>query len=258
MGGRMPLSSELAAAVRRELDFAKRGRFDSPELANVKPILETQAKRSIVPGPNELLVERLETNDGYHLFVYPFEGRLVHEGLAALVAYRIGQLKPLTLSLAVNDYGLELLCHEPLDFGVSPERLSEDVLASLNTAELAKRQFREVARIAGLVFPGMPNSGKTAKQLQMSAGLFYNVFAEYDPGNLLLHQARQEVLDRQFERDRMTRTLERLATMEIVVIDLVKPTPLGFPLLVDRLRGSLTSEKLADRVKRMIKAADVG
>lgn len=259
MGGRMPLSSELSFAVREELHRAKLGRFASEELRTVKPILDTQARRSAVPGPKELLIERLRTREGYHVFIYPFEGRLVHEGLCALIAYRVSLWKPLTLSLAVNDYGFELLCHEPLDLTaerfrdlLSPERLSEDILASLNTAELAKRQFREVARIAGLVFPGMPSAGKSAKQLQMSAGLFYRVFCEYDPDNLLLHQSRQEVLDRQFERKRMTEALERIRTMEIVLVDLEKPTPLGFPLLVDRLRGSLTSEKLADRVKRMI------
>ena len=261
-GGRMPLSSELADAARDQLDRAGRDVFDSPEMLAARPILRTQARRSRIPGRTDLLVERLSDRDGHHLFVYPFEGRLVHEGLAALLAYRVSRWRPLTLSMAVNDYGLELLCHEPLDFTekqlrelLAPENLSSDILASLNTAELARRQFREVARVAGLVFPGLPHAGKTAKQLQSSATLFYNVFCEYDPDNLLLHQARREVLDRQFEQVRMAAALARLRESRFVIAELDRPTPMGFPLLVERLRESLSSEKLVDRVKRM--AADL-
>ena len=258
MGGRMPLSSELADVVRQQLDRARAGQFNSPEMERVRTILETQAEQSAIPGHNDLLVERLVTREGYHLFLYPFEGRLVHEGLAALLAYRIARIKPLTLSMAVNDYGLELLCHEPLDFAeatlrdlLSPVNLQEDMLSSMNMAELARRQFREVARVAGLVFPGLPHSGKTARQLQASASLFYNVFLEYDPENLLLHQARREVLERQFEEPRMKKALMRLQTANVIVIELSRASPLGFPLLVERMRESLSSEKLIDRVRRM-------
>lgn len=262
MGGRMPLSSELAAAVRTQLDHASRGEYLSLEVQTARPILDTQAERSHVPGRNDLLIEVLTSRDGHHLFLYPFEGRLVHEGLAALLAFRISRIRPLTLSLAINDYGLELLCHEPLDFTetqlrrlLAPEDLASDILSSLNTAELARRQFREVARIAGLISPGLPHAGKTAKQLQASATLFYNVFCEYDPENLLLRQARREVLDRQFEEPRMRRALERIKDSRFVIVEPGRPTPMGFPLLVERLRESLSSEKLADRVKRM--AADL-
>ncbi len=258
-GGRMPLSNELAAALRLKLDEARRGIFDDPELIALRPILDIQARWSHIPAPDELLVERLTTRDGHHLFVYPFEGRLVHEGLAALLAYRISRLRPQSFSLAANDYGFELMSRDPLDplavdlAGLlSPEGLADDVLESLNAAELAKRQFREVARVSGLVSPGLPHAGRSAKQLQASSGLFYEVFREYDPDNLLLHQARREVLERQFEGSRLKRALERIAASAIVVVDPPRPTPLAFPLLVDRLRESLSSEKLADRVRRIV------
>jgi len=269
-GGRMPLSGELAAGIRAQLDAARRGIYACPELIAVRPILEIQARWSRIPAPDELLAERISTRDGHHLFLYPFEGRLVHEGLAALLAYRLSTRLPQTFSLAANDYGFELTSPDPIAVDaaalgelLSAVSLAEDVLASLNAGELAKRQFREVARVSGLVSPGMPHAGKSAKQLQASSGLFYEVFREYDPGNLLLHQARREVLERQFEGTRLLRALNRIAGCRIVLVEPPRPTPLSFPLLVDRLRESLSSEKLADRIRRIVedlerKAGPVG
>src|SRR5688572_11358447 len=131
----------------------------------VRPVLELQAQWSLLPRPDELLIERTETREGHHLFFYPVEGRLVHEGLAALFAYRIAQLAPITFTLAANDYGLELLSpdraplEEALEAGLlGAEHLAHDIPASLNAAEMARRQFREVARVAGLVFQGYPGT----------------------------------------------------------------------------------------------------
>ncbi|OWK39849.1 ligase-associated DNA damage response DEXH box helicase [Fimbriiglobus ruber] len=257
-GGRMPLSTELSAAVRQQLEVARTGRYESPELAAVRPVLELQARWSRVPAPDELLVERLTTREGHHLFVYPFEGRLVHEGMAALAAYRLSRQRPVSFTLSANDYGFELLSPDPIeltDAGItavlSPDGLAADVLASINATELAKRQFREIARVSGLVHPGLPRSGRSARQLQASSGLFYDVFREYDLGTLLLDQARAEVLDRQFEQTRLAHALARIAVARVVVVTTDRPTPLAFPLLVQRMRETLSSEKLADRVKRM-------
>lgn len=257
-GLRLALSTELAQAVRNKLDEARRGIFDAPEMQQVRPVLELQAAWSLLPRPDELLIERTETREGHHLFFYPVEGRLVHEGLAALFAYRIAQLGPMTFTLAANDYGFELLSPEraPLDEALesgllSPEYLFNDIPASLNAAEMARRQFREVARVAGLIFQGFPGAAKSVKQLQASSGLIYEVFAKYDPENLLLRQAQREVLERQLEQSRLGRTLARLASGTVSVVEVERPTPFAFPLLVDRLREQLSSEKLADRVRRM-------
>ena len=258
MGARMPLSTELAAAVRRRLQDAREGVFHGPEMQAMRPILELQARWSDIPAADELLIERVRTREGHHIFLYPFEGRLVHEGLAALWAYRISRLGPISFTLAANDYGVELLAPDPapleeaLEAGLlRPDNLLADIPASLNAAEMAKRQFREIARVAGLVFPGYPHAGKTARQLQASSGLFYDVFARFDPENLLLEQAHREVLERQLERSRLGRTLERLAASRLVITTPPKPTPLAFPLLVDRTREKISSESLADRVRRM-------
>jgi ATP-dependent Lhr-like helicase len=258
MGSRMPLSTELAAALRARLEEAHRGVFRGPEMEAVRPILEIQARWSRIPDADELLIERVKTREGHHLFFFPFEGRLVHEGLAALFAFRISRLAPISFTLAANDYGLELLSPDPapLDEALAagllrPEGLVEDVPASLNATEMARRQFREIARVAGLVFPGYPHAGKSAKQLQASSGLFYDVFSRYDPENLLLAQAHREVLERQLERSRLGRTLERLAASRVVVTEPKRTPPLAFPLLVDRAREAVSSESLGDRVRRM-------
>ncbi len=258
-GSRLPLSTELAAAVRAKLDDARRGVFADPELVAVRPVLDVQARWSRVPARHELLVEQLATRDGHHLFVFPFEGRTVHEGLAALLACRLARGRPQTFTLAVNDYGLSLVSPDPIGLDsaslrvlLSADGLAADVLASLNAGEMAKRQFREVARVAGLVNPGLPQAGRTAKQLQASSGLFYDVFREYDPDNLLLRQADREVLDGQFELTRLRAALDRLAGCDLVFTDPPRPTPFAFPLLVERLRESVSSETLAARVARLV------
>ena len=259
MGSRLPLSGELAEALRQRLGEAARGVFRDEEMQAIRPILEVQGKWSRIPAADELLIERVKTREGHHLYVFPFEGRLVHEGLAALFAYRLSRLAPITFSMASNDYGFELLSTDPapLDEAVASgmlldtARLIDDVPASLNATEMARRQFREIARVAGLVFPGYPHSGKTARQLQASSGLFFDVFSRYDPQNLLLTQAHREVLERQLESSRLGRTLERLSRARVIITMPKRTPPLAFPLLVDRTRNRVSSESIGDRIRRM-------
>jgi ATP-dependent Lhr-like helicase len=200
----------------------------------------------------------VKSREGHHLFFFPFEGRLVHEGLAALFAWRIARIKPITFSISANDYGFELLSPDeaPLDEALAdglldPTNLIDDIPASLNATEMARRQFREIARVAGLVFPGFPHSGKTARQLQASSGLFFDVFARYDAGNMLLSQAHREVLERQLERTRLGNTLQRISRANVVITSPRRTPPLAFPLLIDRTREKVSSEKLVDRIRRM-------
>lgn len=263
MGSRLPLSGELAAALRARLGEAAAGQFRGPEMKAIKPILDVQARWSRIPAPEELLIERVKTREGHHIFFFPFEGRLVHEGLAALFAWRISRISPITFSMSSNDYGFELLSPDeaPLDAALAaglldPANLVDDIPASLNATEMARRQFREIARVAGLVFPGFPRSGKSARQLQASSGLFFDVFQRYDAGNMLLTQAHREVLERQLERTRLGRTLQRLSQSRVVATAPKRTPPLAFPLLVDRTRDRVSSEKLADRVRRMQRALE--
>jgi ATP-dependent helicase Lhr and Lhr-like helicase len=258
MGGKMPLSSQLAVAVRRKFTEARAGKFIGIEMEAAKPILEIQDLWSRVPETNELLIERIEMRDGTHHFLFPFAGRLVHEGLSALLAYRVSQIQPSSISVTVNDYGFGLLARNPVQLTdeqwrkvLSPEHLVEDLLACLNSAELARRQFREIARIAGLVFQGFPGRGKSVRQIQASSGLFYDVFVRYDPGNLLLQQAQREVLERQLEVSRMKQALEKISQLHITVVPTRKLTPLSFPLWAAFVQASVSSEKWTDRINRM-------
>lgn len=258
MGGRMPLSSQLARAVREKLSQAKHGNFPGPEMQAAEPVLKIQQQWSRIPEPDELLIEQVQMKNERHHFIFPFAGRLVHEGLAALIAYRVSLLSPASIAVTLNDYGFALLSSSGVSLEeaqwrqvFSRERLLEDLLACLNSAELARRQFREIARIAGLVFQGYPGSGKSTRQLQSSSGLFYDVFARYDPQNLLLEQARREVLERQLEVSRLNGTLKEITDMKIVLQPIPRLSPLSFPLWASFVQAHVTSEKWAERVKRM-------
>ena len=260
-GGRMPLSNTLADAVVKQLALASGGQYDSPELKRVKPLLELQQKWSALPTPATLLAETLTSRDGTHLFLYPFAGRNVHLGLAGLLAWRAAQLQPRTFSIAVNDYGFELLCAEPIDWSkelpalinrAQAAILFDEVLASLNAGELAQRRFREIARVSGLVSQGYPGEKRSNKQLQASSSLFYEVFRKYDPGNQLLLQAKSELLAEELDIDRLQHSLARMAAQDLVIKPLKQPTPFSFPLMVERLREKLSNESMADRIARMV------
>lgn len=259
-GGRMPLSNELAQAVVERFDAAAHGHFEGPEMQAVQPLLQTQLRWSGLPTRKHLLAEALKSREGWHLFLYPFAGRQVHLGLASLLAWRVSQQQAVTFSIAVNDYGLELLSATAVDWPavlnnalLSPEHLLEDVAASLNAGELALRRFREIARIAGLVFAGYPGAPKSTRQVQASSGLFFEVFKQYDPQNLLLTQAGEEVLRDELDIRRLEETLRHLCALKLDLHRIERPTPLAFPLLVERMRESMSSEKLSERIARMVK-----
>lgn len=260
-GGRMPLSANLGEKLREKFNEAITGnphRERDIELEVLQPLFRLQETLSHVPQANELLIEQIETKDGFHLFVFPFEGRLVHEAMAAILAYRISKIRPITFSFAMNDYGFELLSDQPIpvdDTNVyelfTPDDLLGDIQRSVNATEMAKRKFRDIAVIGGLIFQGYPGEQKKARHLQSSASLLFNVFAEYEPNNLLLRQAYQEVLDQQMEEVRLRNMLERIQQSNIILTFPERLTPFCFPIKVDSMRENLTSEKLEDRVRKM-------
>ena len=266
-GGKMPLSSELADAVLELLALAAQADdhlvANEPEMRAALPMLQTQTRLSTLPTPHTLLVEAYTSREGHHVYLYPFAGRHVHLGLASLLAWRLAREAPNTFSVSVNDYGFELLSAEPVDLApLFDGRLFEatdllpDVLHSLNSSELAQRRFREIARVAGLVFTGYPGAPKSTKQLQASSSLFFEVFKKYDAGNLLLTQAESEVLSQELDIGRLRATLQRLAGLAIERIDLKAPSPFSLPLMIERLREKLTTEKLADRLARIVRDAE--
>ena len=254
MGGRMPLSSELG----REVEAIFGGNLQEPELRAIAPLLALQARLASLPATGTLLAESIHARDGRHLFVYPFAGRQVHEGLASLLSLRWGRLQANTFSFAANDYGLVLAPANDCELDavvlrelLSPNALLEDLRASLNLGELARRQFREIARVSGLLSPSLPGrTPRSQRQLQASSGLLYDVLQRFDPGHLLLAQAEQEVLSAQLEVSRLSATLADCAGRDIILHQLKSLTPLSFPLWAESMRGQLSTEDWKTRVQR--------
>jgi len=257
-GGRMPLSSKMSEMIRFKIHQAAENKEQDEEMLFIKPLMELQRSRSHLPKQNEFLIEYFKSSEGYHVLMYPFEGRFVHEGMGALMAYRLAKIKPITFSIAMNDYGFELLSDQEIPIFEAIEEnvlgldnLSIDIQASINSTEMAKRKFRDIAAIAGLVFKGYPGHKIKDRHIQSSSQLFFDVFHDHDSHNLLLLQAFEEVMDFQLEEARLRTALERISKQKIIIKEPDMPTPFSFPILVDRMREKLTSEKLEDRIKRM-------
>lgn len=258
-GGRMSLTANLGQMLRITFDQIAKEIFDEPELIALQPLFALQKKLSHLPSFNELLIEHIEDRDGYHLLVYPFEGRQIHEAMSALLAYRISNIVPITFSIAMNDYGFELLSDQPIpvddsnvDSLFSTANLIYDIQKSMNSVEMAMRRFRDIATIGGLIFKGYPGEQKKARHLQASAGLLFKVFSEFDPDNILLQQAYREVLQYQMEEVRLRNALDRITSGKKIITFPEKYTPLSFPIIVDGLsRNSLSSERLEDRIAKL-------
>jgi ATP-dependent Lhr-like helicase len=258
MGGRMSLSANLGHILRQTFNKALVDEKEI-ELKSLHTLFQVQHDLSHIPRDNELLIEQIEDKNGFHLLVYPFEGRQVHEAMSAILAYRIGQLTPITFSISMNDYGFELLSDQPIPVDDSNAaelfttgNLLLDIQKSMNSTEMARRKFRDIAVIGGLIFQGMPGEKKKARHLQSSASLLFKVFEEYDPKNILLRQAYSEVMSQQMEEERLRNALERISHSNIILTFPKQLTPLSFPIVVDGLsRVNLSSEKLEDRVRRM-------
>ena len=258
MGGRMPLSSQMSRILREELQSGNEHRNKTVELKAISHIFERQQQESVVPNEDEFLIETFKTREGYHAVFYPFEGRKVHEAMSNLLAYRMSLLSPISFSLAYNDYGFELLSDLPIDVQalldndmMTTQDLFADLQKGVNASELAKRKFRDVAVISGLVFQGFPNKTVKTKHLQSNSSLLFDVFKDYEPDNLLYLQAYQETFEHELEEGRLREVLERIKTQKIVWKECGRPTPFSFPIITDRLREKLSSEKLSDRIKRM-------
>ena len=264
-GGQMALSDLLSQQLRDEVDRCSQGTLDSPELQALEPLLQRQADLSSLPKADQLLLEVCRSREGSHLFVYPFEGRFVHEGLGFLWAWRLARHRTSTITVSVNDYGFELLAPKGYPFEelielhgdalLDVEHLDADLEQAVNLSELCRRRFRAIAQVSGLISQSMPGQNKTGGQLQISAALLFDVFRKHEPDHLLLEQARREVLEEQLERHRLQAALERMASSQWLLERIPRPGPLAFPLLVERLNNRLSNESLLERVQRLISEA---
>ena len=256
MGGRMSFSAHLSDLLKNAL-FETRN-HTTPEFKALAPVFAQQQKESLVPQPHQFLIERFTTKEGVHTVFYPFEGYAIHEAMASLMAYRISLLSPISFTMSFNDYGFELLSDQGFDREefmdndlLTPDHLMDDLEKSINVSEMARRRFRDIAVISGLVFQGFPNKPIKAKHLQSGSQLFFDVFKDYEPDNLLYQQAIEETFDHGMERGRMTQVFENIQKQTIVWRECSQPTPFSFPLITDRIRAKLSSESVEDRIKKM-------
>ncbi|MEM7259110.1 MAG: DNA ligase-associated DEXH box helicase, partial [Pseudomonadota bacterium] len=268
MGTQMPISTELADGVLNTLHEWQHNKVITPELNCVDGMLKLQQQWSVLPGPDDFLIECIKTREGFSLFCFPFAGRLAHEGLAMLLAHRLSTRFTMTLTLQINDYGFELQSPEPIEQHLpltksalkpffNADNLVEDILASVNSGEIARRQFRGIARIAGLVFNGYPGRSKSARQIQASSGLLFDVFQNYDQDNLLLEQARREVLEQQLEVQRIRDCLTRIDQLQWHITSPARLTPLSFPLWAESVQSqTFSSESFQQRIERMLKSLE--
>jgi ATP-dependent Lhr-like helicase len=253
-GGQLALSPSLG----RELEAVLGGADDSPESRWLAPLLALQDTLSARPAPGHLLVEDVRRREGQFLFVYPFAGRHVHEALAALLALRCTRLQRNSIGYAVNDHGLVLAPALPVELDATqwvalldPGALLDDLRAAVNLGELARRQFRGIARVSGLLVPSLPGGmPRSLRQLQASAGLLYDVLREHDPEHMLLQLAEREVLHDSLDVDGLREALQRMLGRALSLQAPRSLTPLGFPLWAERLRGQLSNEDWRTRVLR--------
>ncbi len=258
MGGRFAISPDLGIAIRHSFKSIQQSRSASPEIRFLQPLFQEQARISGLPKEDELLVEYIETKYGHHLFIYPFDGKLIHEGMAQVIAYRLGEIKPASFSIASNEYGIELLSdtayvldEKLLKTLFSPKNLHQDINSGINVQEMARRRFRDIAGIAGLVFQGFPGKQMKSKHLQANAGLFFSVFSEYEPNNLLLREAYDEVFDFQLEEGRLIKAFERIANHKIIFRQLDRLTPFSFPIFSESFRERYSNEDWQSRLEKL-------
>ena len=230
-GQRMSMTTHLADRVRAFLaDDREWHRFPD----DVREWLEVQARRSILPQPDQLLVETFPREGRHYMCVYSFEGWNAHQSLGMLITRRMetAGLKP--LGFVANDYAIAAYSLEPVDDPrplFSPDILEHEFIEWVEQSHLLKRAFREVAVIGGLVERQHPGKRKTGKQVSFSTDLIYDVLRKYEPEHLLLRAAWDDARGRMTELGRLARLVDRAAET-MVHVKSSRVTPLAIPLMV--------------------------
>tara|TARA_Y100001978_G_C23702557_1_gene442174 strand:+ start:6650 stop:9127 length:2478 start_codon:yes stop_codon:yes gene_type:complete len=270
IGGQMAISDLLSECLRKELSIYNEMTSSeisiNVELQSLLPIFNRQKFLSSIPKDNELLLEIYKTKEFKTLFVFPLEGKFVNEGLAFLWALRLAKINQGTFSIAANDFGFSLTANNDYDFSIIKSRLSyflstkdlsDDLENAINHSELTKKKFKNIAQISGLVNNHNPSKLKNANQLQISSNLLFDVFERFENDHLLISQAYKEVNREQLESGRIIKCLKRLSSLKIIINKTSNPSPLAFPLLVERLKNTLSNESIEKRVERLIKSYEL-
>lgn len=258
MGGRFAITTDFAMALRSTFMEIGKETTSEVELKFLKPLFEEQKARSDLPNEEELLVEYIATEWGHHLFVYPFEGKLIHEGMAAVTAYRLSRNQPASFSIASNEYGFELVSDTWFDIRklvgeglFSEQSLMDDINRGINVSEMARRRFRDIASIAGLIFQGFPGHQMKARHLQANSGLFFRVFEDFDSENLLLREAYDEVFQFQLEYARMYKLYDRIQRHRVNLKFPSALTPFAFPIFAESFRERYSNEDWQTKLEKI-------
>ncbi|MCB8822744.1 ligase-associated DNA damage response DEXH box helicase [Microvirga rosea] len=244
-GGKFPLSTFLAARVREILADP----FEWDRLpAQLTEYLLQQRRRSIVPGPRDLLVETFPRGGRFYMTCFPFEGRLAHQTLGMLLTRRLERARLKPLGFVANDYGLAVwgngdiaarVGREPgfLDELFSEDMLGDDLEDWLAEAALMKRTFRHCAVIAGLIERRFPGQEKTQRQVTISTDLVYDVLRKHEPDHVLLRAARADAATGLLDVRRLGMLLQRIRGRIIhKALDRVSPLSVSVMLEIGRER----------------------
>tara|TARA_Y100000589_G_scaffold141138_1_gene134744 strand:- start:6532 stop:9006 length:2475 start_codon:yes stop_codon:yes gene_type:complete len=264
IGGQMAISDLLSENIRKEIsicnNFLDFENHSNEELKSLIPILNRQKKYSDIPRKDQLLAEIFSAKNYKSLFVFTLEGKFVNEGIGFLWALRFSKLNKSTFNITANDFGFSLTSEREYDFSLIKNELNyflnidcleKDLKSAINLSELTKKKFKKIAQISGLV-NNNPSKLKTANQVQISSNLLFDVFTKYEDNHLLIKQAFEEVQKDQLEINRMKNCLLRMSSMEFIMNKTKYPSPLAFPLLVERLSSTLSNETIEHRVAKLI------
>jgi ATP-dependent Lhr-like helicase len=248
-GGKFPLSTYLAERVRRLLAEPRSwGRLPD----QVSDWLRFQADVSVVPGPDEILVETFPRGQKHYLVCYPFEGRLAHQSLGMLLTRRLERAHAAPLGFVANEYALaiwalndmgEMVKTGRLDLAklFDEDMLGDDLDAWLAESSLMKRSFRVCAIISGLIERRHPGQEKTGRQMTVSSDLIYDVIRQHEPDHVLLRAAFAEAATGLIDVGRLTQFLQRISG-RIRHIALGQVSPLAVPVMLEIGRESVPGD----------------
>lgn len=249
MGGRFPLSTHLATRVRRLL--ANRSLWKAlPE--DVREWLDHQQLRSVLPGPDGLLVESFPRGGKWFLVAYCFEGRNAHQTLGMLLTRRMERAGLHPLGFVATDYVIAVWSVEPprdLDSLFDPDMLGDDLEAWMAESSMLKRTFRNVAVIAGIIERRHPGKEKTGRQVNFNSDLIYDVLRRHEPDHILLQATRADAATGLTDVRRLAEMLNRVHG-DIRHVELDKVSPLAVPVLLEIGRESVAGEAIEALLER--------
>ena len=246
-GGRLPLTTNLAARVRGLLQSPK-GWSRFPD--QVADWLRLQQKRSRLPGRDDLLVETFPRAGQWYLVAYCFEGRNAHQTLGMLLTKRMERAGFAPLGFVATDYVIGIWsAFQPTDIAAlfGQDMLGDDLGEWMADSSMLKRSFRNVAVIAGLINRNRPGADKNRRQVTVNSDLIYDVLRRHQPDHILLRATRVDAASGLIDLERVAGMLARVHG-RIVHMVLSRVSPLAVPILLEIGREQVTSEADQDEL----------